>query len=216
MTSRGDGAADGAGEDDRARPRVETAGRAAGRGEGRARVRDRWVVARLDEPTDLVTRGDFVVLAAALALAGGVAATRWFGVGGRGERDATVTAGGQGDVPGGQPPAVGAGDAAGASSGEDLGEGRPGAGLYAVVQNTDGFSQTLPLWEDATVTVTSSRGTNVIEVSGGRVRVSEADCDNQVCVNAGWASVEGQTITCLPHQLVVEVLSDPADASRLS
>ena len=205
MTSRGDGAADGAGEDDRARPRVETA--------GRARVRDRWVVARLDEPTDLVTRGDFVVLAAALALAGGVAATRWFGVGGRG---AAGTEDGQADAPGGQPPAGGAGDAAGASSGEDLGEGRPGAGLYAVVQNTDGFSQTLPLWEDATVTVTSSRGTNVIEVSGGRVRVSEADCDNQVCVNAGWASVEGQTITCLPHQLVVEVLSDPADASRLS
>ena len=89
-------------------------------------------------------------------------------------------------------------------------------GPYAVVQNTEGFREALPLGRDASVIVTSSRGTNVVEVSGGRVRVSSSDCANQVCVDAGWASEAGQTITCLPHQLVVQVVDDPSDATPLS
>ena len=101
-----------------------------------------------------------------------------------------------------------------ASSGQDASE--QAAGPCAVVQNTEGFREVLPLAQDASVTVTSSRGTNVVEVSDGRVRVSSSDCANQVCVDAGWASAAGQTITCLPHQLVVQVVDDPADATPLS
>lgn len=89
------------------------------------------------------------------------------------------------------------------------------AGPYAVIQNTEGFYEALPLSQDASVTVASSRGTNVVEVADGRVRVSSSDCANQVCVEAGWDSAEGQTITCLPHQLVVQVVSTPADATPL-
>ncbi len=87
--------------------------------------------------------------------------------------------------------------------------------LYAVIQNTEGFYQVLPLDEDAALTVEGSLGYNEVEVTGGRVHVVEADCANQVCVRTGWASVEGQTITCLPHKLVVQVVADPADAAPL-
>jgi hypothetical protein len=106
-------------------------------------------------------------------------------------------------------------DKANAGSSSDADSTGAGEGLYAVVQNTEGFYQVLPLWEDAEVRVESSFGYNVVEVSEGRVRVSEADCKNQICVNTGWSSSEGQIITCLPHQLVVEIVSDPADASSL-
>lgn len=87
--------------------------------------------------------------------------------------------------------------------------------LYAVVQNSDGFYQVLPLAENASVTIESSLGTNVIEVADGRVRCLESDCSNQTCVKQGWVSGQGQTIVCLPHKLTVQVVADPEDASPL-
>lgn len=105
--------------------------------------------------------------------------------------------------------------AAGRAGAPSAGAGE-GGGLVAVVQNTDGFYRVLPLAEDATVVVASPLGTNTIEVSGGRVRCSEADCANQVCVETGWVSREGQQIVCLPHELTVQVVADPADAAELS
>lgn len=50
------------------------------------------------------------------------------------------------------------------------------AGPYAVVQNTEGEYQALPLSQDVTISVTSSYGENTIVVQGGTVRVDEADC----------------------------------------
>ena len=88
--------------------------------------------------------------------------------------------------------------------------------LYAVIQNSDGFYQMLSLGEDATVTVTGSLGTNIIEVANGRVRCLESDCSNQTCVKQGWVSGRGQTVVCLPHKLIVQVVADPADAVPLS
>ena len=87
--------------------------------------------------------------------------------------------------------------------------------LYAVIQNSDGFYQALPLGEDATVTVMGSLGTNIIEVANGRVRCLESDCSNQTCVKQGWVSGRGQTVVCLPHKLIVQVVADPVDAVPL-
>ena len=94
--------------------------------------------------------------------------------------------------------------------------GDAAAALYAVIQNSDGFYQVLSLGEDATVTVTGSLGTNVIEVANGCVRCLESDCSNQTCVKQGWVSGRGQTVVCLPHKLIVQVVADPADAVPLS
>lgn len=94
--------------------------------------------------------------------------------------------------------------------------GDAAAALYAVIQNSDGFYQVLSLDEDATVTVTGSLGTNIIEVANGRVRCLESDCSNQTCVKQGWVSGRGQTVVCLPHKLIVQVVADPADAVPLS
>lgn len=98
-----------------------------------------------------------------------------------------------------------------ASSGGDA-----AVALYAVIQNSDGFYQVFSLGEDATVTVTGSLGTNIIEVANGCVRCLESDCSNQTCVKQGWVSGRGQTVVCLPHKLIVQVVADPADAVPLS
>ena len=94
--------------------------------------------------------------------------------------------------------------------------GDAAAALYAVIQNSDGFYQALSLGKDTTVTVTGSLGTNIIEVANGHVRCLESDCSNQTCVKQGWVSGRGQTVVCLPHKLIVQVVADPADAAPLS
>lgn len=80
----------------------------------------------------------------------------------------------------------------------------------AVIQDADGNTFAMPLSKDDVLTVASSAGTNVIEVQSGKVRVSEADCPNQDCVDQGWISNAGQQIVCLPHKLVVNITDEDA------
>lgn len=51
-------------------------------------------------------------------------------------------------------------------------------------------------WED---------GYNIIEVERGRIRVSEADCPDQICVRRGWLPDSAAPIACLPHRLVIQM-----------
>lgn len=71
----------------------------------------------------------------------------------------------------------------------------------------------LPLSQDATKTVTTDLGTNVIEIKDGRVHVEEADCPNQDCVHQGWIDAAGQQIVCLPHKLTVDIVDEGATAT---
>lgn len=52
-------------------------------------------------------------------------------------------------------------------------------------------------------------GYNVVEVERGRVRVSEADCPDQICVRQGWISHGAVPIACLPHRLVIRLTGSP-------
>lgn len=64
--------------------------------------------------------------------------------------------------------------------------------------------------ETETYTVTDDSGhVNVIEVEPGRIRVSEANCPDQVCVESGWLSSSLRPIVCLPAKLVIQIESDP-------
>ena len=48
---------------------------------------------------------------------------------------------------------------------------------------------------------------NTIEVKDKKIRISEANCRDQVCVRQGYRSKVGQSIVCLPHKLLVEIKS---------
>ncbi len=62
-----------------------------------------------------------------------------------------------------------------------------------------------------TYTVTDEDGhENVIEVTDGRIRMVEANCPDQVCVDTGWVSSSLKPIVCLPAKLVIQIESDPA------
>ena len=55
------------------------------------------------------------------------------------------------------------------------------------------------------------RGTNTVLVEPGRIRISKADCPDQVCVNQGWISGGAVPIICLPHKLMIEIVSGGGD-----
>ncbi len=51
-------------------------------------------------------------------------------------------------------------------------------------------------------TVECADGSNTIVVEDGKIRVSEADCPDKICVRTGWLG--NVPIVCLPHKLVIE------------
>ncbi|MGI6491017.1 MAG: NusG domain II-containing protein [Pelotomaculum sp.] len=57
--------------------------------------------------------------------------------------------------------------------------------------------------------VTNANGNyNIVEILDGRVRVKEADCPNQVCVNTGWLHKPGQIAFCAPNKVKVVVTGE--------
>ena len=72
----------------------------------------------------------------------------------------------------------------------------------------------LDLGEDTEMTLTDgAEGYNIIVVENGTVRVSEADCPDQICVKQGAIDDDAAPVVCLPHKLVIEVTAESdADA----
>jgi len=60
-------------------------------------------------------------------------------------------------------------------------------------------------------TVTSADGgSNVVLVEPGRIRVSSADCPDQICVQRGWLSDQAAPVVCLPHRLALRLRGETA------
>ena len=50
-------------------------------------------------------------------------------------------------------------------------------------------------------------GSNTVAVEKGRIRISAADCPDQICVKQGWISGGTAPIVCLPHKLMIEIVN---------
>ena len=78
-------------------------------------------------------------------------------------------------------------------------------GGIADVYVGDQLVQSMSLSVNATYTVQTENGYNVVTVENGKVFVSDADCADKTCVKTGKTSQEGGTICCLPHGVKVVV-----------
>ncbi len=47
---------------------------------------------------------------------------------------------------------------------------------------------------------------NIVQIENGTVWVSDADCTNHDCMKQGRIFKVGQTIICLPHQMVIRIV----------
>ena len=82
-------------------------------------------------------------------------------------------------------------------------QGQAGAQVNIYIDGD--LEHTLPLSEDRELEIDNSLGYNKIVVSGGQVRVTQADCPDKICVHHAAISHDKETIVCLPHKLVVEI-----------
>ena len=98
------------------------------------------------------------------------------------------------------------------------------AGLYALSQITLGAPKTTvvvlvngeealrkPLSVDGRYEIAQEDGAvNILEVSGGAVRMVEANCRDGLCISQGVMRSAAKTIVCLPHNLIVRLEGDGA------
>lgn len=57
---------------------------------------------------------------------------------------------------------------------------------------------------------------NVVEIAGGRVRVREADCPNQICVRTGWLNKPGRISFCAPNKVKVIIKGEDNGIDAIS
>lgn len=64
--------------------------------------------------------------------------------------------------------------------------------------------------EEYTLPFTGKSGvTDLVEVAPGKIRVKEADCPDQVCVQQGWIETGVAPVVCLPNALVIQIEDAP-------
>ena len=68
-----------------------------------------------------------------------------------------------------------------------------------------------PLSEDLEVEIKSGEGYNVLVIKDGKARVERASCPDGICAAHRPISLDGQSIICLPNEVVVEVHAEESD-----
>ncbi|MGM9527013.1 MAG: NusG domain II-containing protein [Oscillospiraceae bacterium] len=79
-------------------------------------------------------------------------------------------------------------------------------GAYALVTVNGEEYGRYALDKDTQQSIISGEHSNLLVISEGGARISEADCPDKLCVNQGEIRYSGQSIICLPHKVVVEII----------
>ena len=68
---------------------------------------------------------------------------------------------------------------------------------------------TYPLNQDGTFELND--GSNTLTIEDGHAYMSDATCPDQLCVHMGKKSQNGETIVCLPNEVIVEIRTENAN-----
>jgi hypothetical protein len=56
-------------------------------------------------------------------------------------------------------------------------------------------------------------GPSTVEVEGLRIRIAQAPCRDKICVRQGWIEKPGETIVCIPNEIIIDIKGiGPLDA----
>ena len=83
---------------------------------------------------------------------------------------------------------------------------REAFGATAVVHRAGSEVMRIDLGSDGTFDLPGGRVRIVSKE--GRVRIARSDCPQNTCVHAGWIGSAGETLVCVPNQLVIEIVTD--------
>ncbi len=84
-----------------------------------------------------------------------------------------------------------------------------GNAFLVTIDGTEALHASLS--SEATYPVRQEDGSyNLLQVSDGMVWMKEANCRDGLCIRQGKTATPAKTIVCLPHKLVVTVISENA------
>ncbi len=82
-------------------------------------------------------------------------------------------------------------------------------GAFVQVTVDSMIYETLPLNEDSTITIDGyNGGKNTLQIKDSYASITEADCPDKLCQKQKKIRYNGETIVCLPHKIVVSVISE--------
>ena len=87
-------------------------------------------------------------------------------------------------------------------------------GSYAQVRIDGEIYGNYSLSENQTIDLRGEDFVSRLEILDGAADMTLADCPDQICVHHPPVRYRGETIVCLPHRLVVEVISDEEESSE--
>lgn len=85
-------------------------------------------------------------------------------------------------------------------------QGKRGAEVKVSVNNKE--YGTYSLDKNQTVIIGEDDWENILIIKDGKASMAKADCPDKICVNHAAISKKGETIVCLPHKVVVEVVDE--------
>lgn len=82
-----------------------------------------------------------------------------------------------------------------------------GKGEEVVVKINGEEYARLPLNSDTELLIESDKGTNLLVIKDGKAFISDASCNDLICVKTGYAN-ELKSIVCLPNKVTVSIESN--------
>ena len=70
-----------------------------------------------------------------------------------------------------------------------------------------------PYSDNSTFIIETPHGNNTVTIKDGSVQITEADCNDDLCIKQGEISKVGESIVCLPHELIIEIKGDKDSSS---
>lgn len=62
--------------------------------------------------------------------------------------------------------------------------------------------------------IDTGHGSNTVVIENEKITIVEADCPDSICTQIGFIGEPGQSITCLPHKLHIEVVGKLTEADE--
>ncbi len=80
----------------------------------------------------------------------------------------------------------------------------------SITISVDGtVTHTLSLQENITLAIEGNQGgTNTLEIKNGAASITHADCPDKLCVHQKEIKNQGETLVCLPHKVIITVISE--------
>lgn len=85
-------------------------------------------------------------------------------------------------------------------------------GEFAVVKIDGKETERYPLSVNTEVVIeTENNGKNTLVIEDNKAFMKDANCPDKICEGHNKISYKGETIVCLPHKVVIEIITDDSE-----